>query len=126
VLVQGNIIVNQEGARINVKEVYPLDGAVCANVKKVRWLLNPRHRELNVFLQQLRETLNKQVGDSRIEIGFVFEDRVAPIAEASNALSWKLNAPTFQQLRSHPAVAGVIVETRTLELKEDRRWKKRT
>jgi DNA polymerase-3 subunit alpha len=60
-----------------------------------------------------------------VEFGFVFDDRVAPVAEASTALTWKLNAPTFQQLQSHPAVAGVQIETRHLELKEDRRWKKR-
>lgn len=125
VLVQGNIIVNQEGARINVKECYPLDGAVCANVKKVRWLLRPAHRELNGFLRELRETLNKQVGDTRVEFAFVFDERIAPVAEASTALTWKLNAPSFQHLRAHPAVAGVQIETRHLELKQDRRWSKR-
>jgi DNA polymerase-3 subunit alpha len=125
VLVQGNILVNQEGARINVKECYPLDAQVAGLVKKVTWLLHPAHREVPAFLRQLREVLNQQVGDTRVEFAFVFESRVAPIAEASTALTWKLNAPSFQLLRSHPAVAGVLIETRALELKEDRRWKKR-
>ncbi|HVU36154.1 MAG TPA: DNA polymerase III subunit alpha [Opitutaceae bacterium] len=125
VLVQGNILVNQEGARINVKECYALDGQVARLVRKVTWLLRPEHRELPAFLQQLRETLNKQVGDTRVEFGFVFEDRVAPMAEASTALSWKINAASFQQLRTHPAVAGVLIETRALELVQDRRWSKR-
>jgi DNA polymerase-3 subunit alpha len=125
VLVQGNILVNQEGARINVKEAYPLDAQVAGLVRKVTWLLHPTSREVPGFLKQLRETLNKQVGDTRVEFGFVFGDRIAPIAEVSTALSWKLNAPSFQQLRSHPAVAGVQLETRRLELKQDRRWSKR-
>ncbi len=125
-IVQGNIIVNQEGPRINVKECHPLDAQVAGQVKKVRWLLHPAHPGLADFLQQLRETLNQQVGDTRIEFGFVFDDRVAPVAEASTALTWKLNAPSFQHLRAHPAVAGVQIETRRLELKDDRRWKKRT
>ena len=124
VLVQGNIIVNQEGARINVKECYPLDAQVAGLVKKVTWLLQPANIELPGFLQQLREILNKQTGETRVEFAFVFEGRVAPFAEASTALTWKLNAPAFQQLRSHPAVAGVLVETRHLELKQERRWKK--
>jgi DNA polymerase-3 subunit alpha len=125
VLVQGNIIVNQEGARINVKECYPLDVQVAGLVRKVTWLLRPAHRDIGAFLRELRETLNKQVGDTRVEFAFVFDDRVAPIAEASHALSWKLNAGSFQELRSHPAVAGVQIETRRLELKQDRRWAKR-
>src|ERR1044072_4050458 len=124
VLVQGNILVNQEGARINVKECYPLDVQVAGNARKVIWLLHPNHRELPAFLRELRETLNKQVGDTRVEFAFVFNERVAPIAEVSTALSWKVNATSFQQLRSHPAVAGVQLETRRLELKQDRRWAK--
>jgi DNA polymerase-3 subunit alpha len=44
------------------------------------------------------------------------------VAEASHALAWKLTAPVFQRLRSHPAVAGVQLETKRLELKSDRRW----
>ncbi len=125
VLVAGNIIVNHEGARVNVKECYPLDTQIAGIVKKVLWLLHPTHRELPAFLRLLRETLNKQTGDTRVELGFVFEDRVTSIAEASNALTWKVNAGSFQQLRSHPAVAGVQIETRHLELKQDRRWSKK-
>ena len=119
VLVQGNIIQGNDGARINVKECYPLDAQVAGLVRKVTWLrgLHPAHAELPAFLRLLRETLNRQVGDTRVEFAFLFENRVAPIAEASTALTWKLNAPVFQQLRAHPAVAGMQLETRRLELK---------
>ena len=126
VVVLGNIIVGTEGPRINLKEVAALDGYVCSHVRKVTWLLHPTHRELPAFLRLLRETLNKQSGDTRVEFGFLFEDRVASIAEVSGALSWKLNAPAFQALRAHPAVAGVQIETKRLELKNDRKWSKKT
>ena len=126
VLVQGNIIVNQEGARINVKECYPLDAQVASLVRKVIWLLRPDHPGLPDFLNDLRATLNRETGDARVEFAFAFGDRVSPVAEASTALTWKVNAAAFQRLRAHPAVAGTIVETRRLELRDDRRWRKRT
>ena len=125
VVVQGNILAGNDGTRINVKECYPLDAFVGGAVRKVTWLLHPAHPELPAFLHLLRATLNAQVGDTRVEFAFVFEDRLAPVGEASGALAWKLNAPTFQQLRAHPAVAGVQLETKRLELKNDRRWAKR-
>ena len=125
VLVQGNIIAGNDGARVNVKECYPLDNFVTGIVRKVTWLLKPEHPELPAFLQHLRTTVSSQTGDTRIEFGFLFEDRVASVAEVSNALSWKLTAPVFQELRAHPAVAGVQLETKRLELKQDRRWAKR-
>ena len=126
VLVLGNIITGTEGPRINVKECYPLDTEVTRLVKKVTWLLHPAHPELPAFLRLLRETLNKQVGDTRVEFAFMFEKRIAPHAEASTALTWKLNGATFQQLRAHPAVAGVQLQTRALELKNDRKWSKKS
>ena len=60
-----------------------------------------------------------------MEFAVLLDGGVAPIAEASVALSWRLTAPLFQELRSHPAVAGVRIETRPLELKADTRWAKR-
>ena len=125
VLVQGNILVGEEGARINVKECYPLDNFVIGSVKRVTWLLRPDHPELNDFLQRLRDTLNNQVGDTKISIGFVFENRITALSDASSALGWKLSAKRFQELRAHPAVAGVELETKRLEIKETRRWAKK-
>lgn len=125
VLVQGNILVNQEGPRVNVRECHPLDERLPALVRRITWLLEPAHPEAAAFLRELRQTLDSQPGETRVQIGFVFEDRIAPIAETSGALSWRVGAPAFRKLRAHPAVAGVQIETRVLEFKDDRRWKKR-
>ncbi|HEY9154124.1 MAG TPA: DNA polymerase III subunit alpha, partial [Opitutaceae bacterium] len=125
VLVQGNVLVSEDGARINVKECYPLDNFVTGSVKRVTWLLRPEHPDINDFLKRLRDTLNKQVGDTKISIGFVFENRITALSEASSALGWKLSAKRFQELRAHPAVAGVELETKRLEIKETRRWAKK-
>jgi DNA polymerase-3 subunit alpha len=125
VLVQGNIIVGQDGARINVKECYPLENFVSGIVKRVTWLVNPQHPQLNDFLHALRDTLNKNVGDTKISIAFVFENRATAVSDTSTALGWKLNPGKFQELRRHPAVVGVEIETKYLELKQDRRWAKR-
>jgi DNA polymerase-3 subunit alpha len=125
VLVQGNIIVGQDGARINVKECYPLENFVSGSVKRVTWLVQPQHPQLNDFLRLLRETLNQNTGDTKISVGFVFEQRATAISETSNALGWKLSPAKFQHLRAHPAVVGVELETKRLELKQDKRWAKR-
>ena len=126
VLVQGNIIGGNDGTRINIKECYPLENFVSGIIKKVTWLLHPAHPELPAFFRLLRDTVNQQSGDTRMDFAFVFEDRAAPVAEVSGALAWKLTPAVFQSLRAHPAVAGVQLETKRLELKQDRRWSKRS
>jgi len=75
-----------------VKECYPLDAQLAGLVPQGHLAAAPVAPRPAAFLRLLRETLNRQTGDTRVEFGFVFNDRVAPVAEASHALSWKLNA----------------------------------
>ena len=122
ICVLGTIIVGQEGPRINIKEAYPLLTYTSANVKRIQWLLHPGHPQTADYLRLLRQTLEKHNGDTRIELGFVFEDRVAVISEASSALGFRFHPDAYKPLRHHPAVAGLQVETRRLEIKNDRKW----
>src|ERR1700690_2879443 len=124
-LVQGNIIRGADGPRLNVRECYALDAAVARVVRKVTWLLRPDHPGTEAFLRGLRETVGRERGDTRLEFAILLEGGVAPVAEASAGLSWRLTAPVFQELRSQPCVAGVSLETRPLELKPDARWARR-
>ena len=126
VAVLGNIIVNQEGARINVKECRPLEAYVMSNVKRVTWLLHPDHKQLHDFLRTLRTILDKNVGETKTSLGFLFEDRITALSDVSGALGWKLTPAKFQELRAHPAVAGVQLETKHLEIADDRKWSKRS
>ncbi len=122
ICVLGTIIVGQEGPRINVKEAYPLQAYTVANIKVVRFLLHPDHPETPGFVRLLRATLDKHNGDTRVELGFVFEDRVGLIGEVSSALGFRFHPDAYKALRRHPAVAGLQVETRRLEIKNDRKW----
>jgi len=125
VLVLGTLLGGADGVRLNVRECYPLDGAVPAVVRKITWLLRPDHPETPAFLRALRAAVDANYGDTRIEFAVVFEDRVAAVAEAAAGLGWRVSAEPFQQLRAHPAVAGALVEVKRLQLKESRRWARR-
>ncbi|HZZ57603.1 MAG TPA: DNA polymerase III subunit alpha [Opitutaceae bacterium] len=125
VLVAGNIIVGPDGARINVKECYPLAAAASALIRRVTWLLDPASPDIGDFLRRQRESIDRQPGETKVEFGFFFPDRLSPVAEASGALAWKLAPAVFQELRRHRAVAGVQLEAKRLELKNDRRWARR-
>jgi len=125
VVVLGNVIAGSDGARLNVKECYPLDGAISGLVQRVTWLIDPANDRVPEFLRQMREAVNKQSGDTRVQFAFVFDGSAAPVAEASQALGWRVTPVSFQELRAHPAVSGVQVEAKRLELKPDRRWGRR-
>jgi DNA polymerase-3 subunit alpha len=122
----GTVMRGNDGARLNIKECYPLDAYLPGAIREITWLLLPEHPALPDFLQKLRTTIMAGGGDTRIKLGFIFDGNVMPLAEAPGSLNWRVSATAFQELRSHPAVAGTQVEARRLEIKESRRWSKRT
>jgi DNA polymerase-3 subunit alpha len=126
VVILGNVMRGDDGARLNVKECYVLDAHLPSAVREVTWLLHPEHPQLPDFLQKLRTALNAAGGETRVRLAFMFEGRAAPIAEVASSLNWRVSAIAFQELRQHPAVAGTQVEARRLEIKETRRWAKRS
>ncbi len=125
VLVQGTVLAGNDGVRLNVRECLPLDAAVAGQIKKITWLLKPDHPEVPDFLRALRTVVEQNLGDTHLEFAFVFEGRIAPVAEASPGLAWQVSAAKLQEMRRHPAVAGTLVEARRLQLKENRRWARR-
>ena len=122
VAITGTVMVRDDGARLNVREAYSLANYVAANIRRVTWLLKPDHPENDDFLRDLRSMLDRQPGGTATSIGFLVENRAAAVAEVSTALNFTLSGEIFQILRSHPAVAGVQIEAKPLELKETRRW----
>ena len=125
VAVLGTILRSEDGARLNVKECYPLEPHLMNNVRKITWVIRPDDPRNDDFLRSLREMLLKTTGDIRSEVAVLFEDDTLAVAETAGALNWKLVCPDFQQLRKHPALVGVVIETRPIELKETNRWKRR-
>jgi DNA polymerase-3 subunit alpha len=77
VVVLGNIMKGNDGARLNVKELYPLDAYVQNNIRKVTWLLSPDAiPQLPDFLKCSATTINGRRRNPR-RAGFLFENRVA-------------------------------------------------
>jgi DNA polymerase-3 subunit alpha len=125
VVVLGTILRSEDGARLNVKECYPLESHMIQNIKKITWIIRPDDPRNDEFLSELRETLLKISGDVRSEVAVLFDDDTLAVAETAGALNWKLNPVDFQRIHKHPALAGVLIETRAIELKETARWKRR-
>ncbi len=122
VVIAGTVMVNEEGARLNVREAYHLANYVASNVKNVTWILDPQNPDNASFLSSLRPILDAQSGPTSTSIGFLGADRAVAVADISTALNWKLSGEVFQVLRHHPAVAGVQIETSPFELRETKRW----
>lgn len=125
-VIVGTVMVRDDGARVNVREAYPLAPYVASNVKRVTWLLQPDSPHNADFMAALRPILDARSGPTATSFGFLDDQRAAAVADVSTALNWALTGEVFQTLRAHPAVVGVQIETSSLELKEQKRqWGKK-
>ena len=75
---------------------------------------------------QLREEVDAHFGETRIEIGILDDTGFMALAETASALTWKVRPSIFRKLKRMPGVAGCLIETDPLRLKETkRRWAKK-
>ena len=124
VLIKGSVFRNEEGVRLSVSEIYPLDTSMPDQIKHITWILDPKG-DTEAFFYDLREALDSTRGSTTSDLAFKLDDNTIVTAPTASSLRWKVNTDEWAKLRSQPAVVGCILQTAPVELKKrERRWKK--
>jgi DNA polymerase-3 subunit alpha len=124
VLIKGSVFRNEEGVRLSVSEIYPLESSMPDQIKHITWILDPKG-DTEAFFYDLREALDSTRGSTTSDLAFKLDDDTIVSAPTASSLRWKVNTNEWAKLRSQPAVVGCILQTAPVELKKrERRWKK--
>lgn len=124
VLIKGSVFRNEEGVRLSVSEIYPLESSMPDQIKHITWILDPKG-DTEAFFYDLREALDSTRGSTTSDLAFKLDDDTIVTAPTASSLRWKVNTNEWAKLRSQPAVVGCILQTAPVELKKrERRWKK--
>ncbi|MBT5167391.1 MAG: DNA polymerase III subunit alpha [Opitutales bacterium] len=124
VLIKGSVFRNEEGVRLSVSEIYPLETSMPDQIKHITWILDPKG-DTEAFFYDLREALDSTRGSTTSDLAFKLDDNTIVTAPTASSLRWKVNTDEWAKLRSQPAVVGCILQTAPVELKKrERRWKK--
>jgi len=124
VLIKGSVFRNEEGVRLSVSEIYPLESSMPDQIKHITWILDPKG-DTEAFFYDLREALDSTRGSTTSDLAFKIDDDTIVSAPTASSLRWKVNTNEWAKLRSQPAVVGCILQTAPVELKKrERRWKK--
>ncbi len=124
VLVKGSVFRNEEGVRLSVSEIYPLESSMPDQIKHVTWVLNPE-AETEQFFYKYREALDSTRGNTTSDIAFQVSGDAITAAPTASSLRWKVNTDQWVELRSHPAVIGCVIQTAPVQLKKrERRWRR--
>jgi len=124
VLVKGSVFRNEEGVRLSVSEIYPLETSLADQVKHITWILDPKG-DTERFFYDYREALDTTRGSTSSDIAFRMDSDSIVTAPTASSLRWKVNPEEWSKLRSSPAVVGCVIQTAPVELKKkERRWKR--
>jgi len=126
VLVKGSVFRNEEGVRLSVSEIYPLESAMPDQIKHVSWILDPQS-DTERFFYDYREALDTTRGSTSSDIAFQVDTDTIVSAPTASSLRWKVNTDEWSKLRNHPSVVGCIIQTAPVELKQSkRRWNRKS
>lgn len=124
VLIKGSVFRNEEGVRLSVSEIYPLESSMTDQIKHITWILDPKG-DTEAFFYDYREALDSTRGSTTSDLAFKLDDDTIVTAPTASSLRWKVNTNEWAKLRSQPAVIGCILQTAPVELKKrERRWKR--
>ncbi len=124
VLVKGSVFRNEEGVRLSVSEIYPLESSMPDQIKHITWILDPK-QDTDRFFYAYREALDATRGNTTSDLAFRLDDDTIVTAPAASSLRWKVNPEQWADLRSLPAVVGCMIQTAPVTLKKkERRWKR--
>lgn len=104
-------------------EVYELESSIPKVIRRVNFILYPTEQAAD-FIKQLRETIDREYGSTRVNISFLVEDQVVE-TQTAQSLTFTINSSNYKELRRHPALAGIRVQAIDTPIIDDRRpWQK--
>ncbi len=122
VIVKGSVFRNEEGVRLSVQEIYPLEPYLPGQIKHITWILDAK-KDTESFFYLYREFLDKSRGETTSDIAFQVDDETMIAAPTAASLRWQVNTDQWTKLRNHDSVVGCIVQSHPIRLKEqERRW----
>ncbi len=123
-MLQGEVRHDKERGenKLQINEVAPLDRKIGSLIRRITWLVHPDPRAED-FLRKLSEYVNKFDGPTQVTVAFWLGDNHVVQAEIATCLSCRIAFQEFRELRRHPAVVGIVVDTPPPPVPEPR-WKR--
>lgn len=121
VVIEGTIRKDSEETRLMISRVVPMENVLPDLIKSLTWVLSPG-ADAPDFIQKLRDTLDENIGNCRMHVGFAMPGDEILVADIAGSLTFQLQAKPYRALRKHKAVLGVIPDVAPIQLPK-RQWK---
>jgi DNA polymerase-3 subunit alpha len=123
-LIQGIIGRRNGEMSLAAHNIFDLETSIPKLIQRINFILYPNEKAID-FIKLLRDTIDDQYGETRVNISFLVEGQILE-AQTAQSLTFTISGTNFKSLRRHPALAGVRIEAVELKAIDDRKpWEKR-
>ena len=120
IMITGSVNQRNGETILRADTAQPLNPSITQAVNEICWILQTCD-EAEDFLNVLRTEVENNHGNTTVKVGFLVDDCHVAMADLSSTLTWRIEMDGYNKLRSHPAVAGALIDTHPLQIQE--KWK---
>lgn len=106
-------------------EVFDLEQSIPRIIQRINFILHPNQKQATNFIARFREMIDVEYGSTRVNLSFLIDGQIIE-TETAQSLTFTITSTNYKDLRRHPALAGVRIQSVAVTPVDDRKpWERR-
>ena len=123
-LIHGQIGRRNGEMSLTAHEVFDLEQSIPRIVQRINFILHPHEANATNFIETFRNMIDEEYGSTRVNLSFLIDNQIVE-TETAQSLTFTITSTNYKQLRRHPALAGVRIQSIPVQPIDDRRpWER--
>lgn len=124
-LIHGQINRRNGEMSLTAHEVFDLEQSIPRIVQRINFILHPHETNATDFIKKFRDMIDVEYGSTRVNLSFLIDEQIVE-TETAQSLTFTITSTNYKELRRHPALAGVRIQSIPVQPVDDRKpWEKR-
>ena len=123
-LIHGQISRRNGEMSLTAHEVFDLEQSIPRIIQRINFILHPHEKNATDFIDKFREMIDIEYGSTRVNLSFLIDHQIVE-TETAQSLTFTITGTNYKELRRHPALAGVRIQSIAVQAIDDRRpWER--
>ena len=123
-LIHGQIGRRNGEMSLTAHEVFDLEQSIPRIVQRINFILHPNEAKAIDFIETFRTMIDEEYGSTRVNLSFLIDNQIVE-TETAQSLTFTITGTNYKELRRHPALAGVRIQSIPVQPIDDRRpWER--
>ena len=123
-LIHGQIGRRNGEMSLAAHEVFDLEQSIPRIIQRINFILHPHEKGATDFIDKFRKMIDVEYGSTCVNLSFLIDNQIVE-TETAQSLTFTITGTNYKELRRHPALAGVRIQSIAVQPVDDRRpWER--